>query len=130
MKKFFTLIIVLNAVQGFSQSFLYRHDTSTWYSLLGYAVVFIGIITYLFARYRFEQFEKKKNPEPDGQQGFTDELDEKTSTKKSGSAELLELFMLKRKGIISENEYHQLKTRALKRNPNPFGGFSKAKLAY
>ena len=130
MKKYFTIIMVLNVIQGFSQGFLYRHDKSTWYSLFGYAIVFIGIISYLFFKYKFEQIQRDKNPETNDEVNRNNKTEKRSSDNKSGSQELLNLFLLKRKGVISEFEYNQFKQRALKHKSGSGEKIGSASLAH
>ena len=126
MKKIFILLAVLNSMQGFSQSFLYRHDKSTWYSLFAYVIIFLGIITYLFVKYRFEQMQKNKHSETKENNNPGNEL----ATNATGSEDLFTLFMLKRKGVISKFEYDRLKQRALKRKTSSIERLEGASLAH
>ena len=126
MKKTFILAVAsLTTKHIFSQNIFYRYDDSTWYSLFVYAIAFVILISYLFVRYKMEQTQKSKDPADPMNAGSANDA----SRNQANSDDIFRLFMLKRKGVITELEYHQKKMRALKKKKNPFRKMDNLRMA-
>jgi len=115
MKKLYliTALILVNLHVFASGSFSKISD-DTWVLLIIFAVILIIILTYLFLHAYLEDFFRNKEIEKVHKSNDNESDEQKISengSPGSKSDEILNLFMLKRKGIISDQEYQQLKNR-------------------
>ena len=118
MKKLYLIVALLLNLQAFAGRNAPRLSDDTWTLLIILGVILIIILAYLFLQASLEHFFRNKEIEKI-HEGNEDENEEKEGINKDlkntkSSDELLNLFMLKRKGVISEREYHQLKERLIK----------------
>jgi len=115
MKKLYliTTLLLVN-LHVFARGNFSKISDDTWVLLIIFAVILIIILTYLFLHAYLEDFFRNKEIEK-VQESNDNETDKKeiidSGSPGSKSDEILNLFMLKRKGIISDQEYQQLKNR-------------------
>jgi hypothetical protein len=120
MKKLYLVIgFVLTCIQAFPSASIYTYSTGTWTLLILFGVILVATLAYLFIHASIEYYlrdkEINKYNDPEESEKNNDDLKELEAGKAKISEELINLFMLKRKGVINEKEYHQLKERLLKK---------------
>jgi len=118
MKKLYLIFGLLFAcVEAFPSDNIHSYSTGTWTLLILFASILIVILAYLFIHASIEYYlrDKEINKNIDTDDEEKEELNKAGSKNNKFSEELINLFMLKRKGVISEQEYHQLKTRLFKK---------------
>lgn len=119
LKKLYLIgLLALSSFNAFPNSSIEKYDESTWAILFLFGIILIVVFTYLFIHAYFEQLLRNKeiqrvNEEAESKRVDYDDIVEESPTSKSPD-ELLNLFMLKRKGIISDIEYQKLKDRLIK----------------
>jgi K+ transporter len=118
-KLYLIVVFVLFYIQAFPNANIYTFSTGTWTLLILFAVILIVTIAYLFIHAYIEYYlrdkEISKHLDPKGNAISNEETAENEPKNNKVSEELINLFMLKRKGVISEQEYHQLKSRLFKK---------------
>jgi len=118
-KLYLIVVFVLFYIQALPNTNIYTFSTGTWTLLILFSVILIVTIAYLFIHAYLEYYlrdkEITKYMDQEGNEISKEETAENESKNKKVSEELINLFMLKRKGVISEQEYHQLKSRLFKK---------------
>ena len=119
MKKlsFITTLLLIN-LHAFAGGGFSRLSTDTMALLVILGIILVLILGYLFFHAYLEYFFRNKEIEKiheddELDDSINEEIRKDSNSKKSD--ELLNLFMLKRRGVISEREYQQLKERLIRK---------------
>lgn len=118
MKKIYLIaVFVFACAEAFPSDSIYSYSTGTWTLLILIAAILIVSLAYLFIQAAIEHYlqDKEISKKLDSKEKENEELKEAESKNNKVSEELVNLFMLKRKGVISDQEYQQLKSRLFKK---------------
>jgi len=120
MKKLYLIVFFVFAfAEAFPSTSIYSYSTGTWTLLILIASILIVTLAYLFIHATIEHYlqDKEISKKLDSEENENEEFKELESKNNKVSEELINLFMLKRKGVISDQEYQQLKSRLFKKHP-------------
>lgn len=119
MKKLYLVIaLVLAGFQAFSRSRV-RLSDDAWTILIILGIILFIALGYLFLHASLEQYVRDRkikdlHTEDETLEEHTVEFSDSPKFKKR-SDDLMNLFMLKRKGVINDREYQQLKDRLIRK---------------
>ena len=119
LKKLYLIgLLALCSFNVFPNSGIDKYDESTWAILILFGIILIVVFTYLFLHAYFEQLLRNKEIQRVNEEVESNTVEYNDIVKESpipiSPVYLLNLFMLKRKGVISNIEYQKLKDRLIK----------------